>query len=95
MSKFDQIYNSIKEGMSVVPTNTSTYGSNNPNQNQNVIQGLVGQMSKDIKSNNQQAQKDLQNLVSAIQKNDKNMVDNIVKKYAEQALLAQKTTNVS
>lgn len=77
--------------MSVVPTG-NTYSSNSNQGNSNVIQGLVGQMSKDIKNNNQDAQKDLQALVNAIQSKDKNVMDSIVKKYAEQALIAQQKT---
>lgn len=88
MSKFDEIYQKHLGEQFVTPTSTAAPGQTKPD----ILQGLVGQMSKGIQNRNQQSEKDLHNLVDAIQKKDKNTVDNIVKKYAEMALLAQQKT---
>lgn len=94
MSKFDKIYTKYINEQSYQAMGNVSSGQ----PNQNIIQGLVGQMSKGIQNRNQQAEKDLHELVHAIQSKDKTSMDNIVKKYAEQALLAQqqqKTTQVT
>jgi hypothetical protein len=86
MSKFDQILNNIKEGMSVQPINSGN--SSNPGQANSggVLQGLAATIGSNIKNNNQQAMQDFQNLIAAINTKNTKAIEEISKKYVTQAV---------